>query len=130
MKKKRNYILLFLLIFLLLFGVTKVYAADNFTKLTCSDSLLGDLDDPNHPAYYLKVALKFIKYGGVLACIAFTVIDFFKTLISSEKDGYQKVIQRSVKRLIYAIIIFFLPYLIENLLDALGIISNGTCGLK
>ena len=82
------------------------------------------------PAYYLQVVLNVIKYVGVIACIGFSIVDFFKELLSEDKDGYKKVVNKSLKRLVYAVIIFVLPILVMQMLKLANIATDATCGIR
>ena len=73
--------------------------------------------------------------GAIILCIGiavmlfvFTFIDFTKAVASSKDDAIKKATQNAIKRVIIAIIIFFLPILIEFLLSLFGIYSN--CGIS
>ena len=104
-------------------------AIPDFTTGDC-DSYLGQIDDPDDPAYYLNFAFNIIKYAAIVILFVFTIIDFAKAITSSKQDELQKAIRTAVKRLIIAIIIFFLPILINFILDLLGVVTTDpTCGI-
>lgn len=137
-----------LLLFLILGFFASVIPSDVFasekyfageTEIKCSDSFLGTTRPVKmgkgerahyYPAYYLQLALNIMKYVGVILCITLTVVDFFKELLSEDKDGYKKVINRAIKRLVFAVIIFILPILVMQLLQLVGVVSNATCGIQ
>ncbi len=101
-----------------------------FSNSNCQ-SYLGVVTDKNDPAYYLDFAFKLIKYAAIVILFVFTLIDFFKAVVANKHDDLKKAVQAVIKRFIIAVIIFFLPVLIEFLLDVLGIISTDpTCGIK
>lgn len=133
----KKVLLLFLILGIFVSTIpVRVEAATN-----CHDTMLGCVDkQPDRcrdrakcpagayqdTAYYLQIVLNIIKYVGVIACIAFTVIDFFKELLSEDKEGYKKVVNKGIKRLVYAVIIFVLPILVMELLKLLDIAGAST----
>ncbi len=97
---------------------------DNFgTEESCA-GFLGDKTDTSSPAYYLNLIMKIFKYAAVILALVLSMIDFLKATISQDKDLLQKAIISSVKRLIFAIIIFFLPIVINYFLGLIGAYSS------
>ena len=99
------------------------------------ESYLGNPEyNPNvntqSPAYYLQFAFNIMKYAAMVLLLIFTIVEFVKASSSSNQDAMKKAIQNTIKRLILAIIIFFLPILIKFLLTVLGAYSPGTCGIS
>lgn len=100
-----------------------------FDANSCN-SILGEISNNNSPAHYLDFAFKIIKYAAIVILFVFTIIDFTKAIAASKDDAIKKATQNAIKRLVIAIIIFFLPYLIIFILDILGIVTNNpTCGI-
>ncbi len=95
---------------------------------TCN-AILGSVTDKNAPAYYLDFAFNILKYFAIIILFVFTLIDFIKATISSDDQALKKALQQSIKRVIICLIIFFLPILIEFILELLGIIDDPTCGI-
>lgn len=81
------------------------------------------------PMYYINFAFDLIKYAAIVLLIVLTIIEFAKAVASGKDETIKKAGQITVKRLIMAVIIFFLPILINFILNILGI-SGGTCGIK
>lgn len=101
----------------------------DFKPSSC-DTLLGEIDDKNAPAYYLNFAFNLIKYAAIIMLLVLTIVEYVKAVAASNQDAIKKATQTTIKRLIIAIIIFFLPLLINFILRVLGIIStHGTCGI-
>lgn len=95
---------------------------------TC-DSILGKENDPNAPIYYLNFAFDLIKYAAIILFFVLTIIEYFKAITSNDNDALKKATQKTIKRLILCVIIFFLPILINFLFKILGIIDDPTCGI-
>ncbi len=131
MKKKYKILLFVVIIIGLVCICTPVFAVN------CKDTILGSTSktelipgSTNHyPAYYLKVVLTVIKYVGILACVALSTVDFARVIVTDSKDEYKKTIQKSIKRLLFAAGIFFLPEVVELLMELLGFATTGACGL-
>lgn len=101
---------------------------DQFTNMC--NSLFGDPNDPSKKdtAYFLQVALDVVKYSGIIACVALTIVDFAKAVIGDDKDMLKPLSQKMFNRMIYAVILFFLPIITEVLLRMIGV--YGTCSLR
>ena len=102
----------------------------DFTTGDC-ESYLGLITDKNDPAYYLNFAFQLLKYAAIVVLFVLTIVDFAKATTSSKDDAVKKALQTAIKRLIIAVIIFFLPMLINFILDLLGIVTTDpTCGIQ
>ena len=76
----------------------------------------------------MQFAFNIIKYAAIILLFVFTITDFIKAIASSDDKAIKKALQNAIKRIIIAIIIFFLPILIEFVLSLLGI--YGDCGIE
>lgn len=94
------------------------------------ESYLGNPTSKNSPAYYLQFVFNLMKYAAIVILFIMTVVEFVKAVPSNNQDAIKKALNNTIKRLMIAIIIFFLPLLIEFLLTVLGVYSPGTCGIK
>lgn len=97
------------------------------TLIASCEGFLGSKTVNTDPAYYLNMALKVMKYMGIILAIVFSTIDFIKAITSQDKDLLKKATTTSVKRALYAVLIFFLPTLINFVLGLIG--AYDTCGL-
>lgn len=91
------------------------------------DSLLGDPSDEGDPAYWLQLIFNAMKYFAIIALFALVTLDFFKALVADDKDAIKKAGQKAAKRLIYCVLVFFLPIIVEFLMTMMGL--YGTCGI-
>ena len=87
----------------------------------------SDLDEES-TAYFLQSIFNIFKILGPILCIVLIIIDLIKAVVGQDKDALLKTGQNAAKRLIYAVIIFLLPTLINFLFDLLG--WYGTCGIN
>lgn len=108
-----------------------LYCLDNQVEIkskTC-ESILGDPEDDTSFAYFLQEAFTIIQWAGPILCVILSLIDFIKAIASQDKDALTKAIKTSIKRFIFAVLLFFLPMLVNFLLgDVLD--WYGTCGIK
>ena len=89
--------------------------------------LLGMPEDPNSPAYWLQLALQIMRYIAIAALLILSTIDFVMAITKQDNDALKKAIQTTVKRFIFAVILFFVPLLTEFIMDFFGV--YGTCAL-
>lgn len=65
--------------------------------------------------------LNIIKYGGVVLAIGLGMFDFLKAILSDEGDANKKAVQKFIKRLIAAVLIFLLPLIIQFVITVVNI---------
>ena len=92
------------------------------------DSIFGDPNNHESTAYWLQFGLNVMKYVAIAALLGFSTADFFKALVENDKDAMKKAASKTVKRFIYCVLIFFLPYIVSILMDLVG--AYGTCGVS
>ena len=90
---------------------------------------LGD-GSKGTPMYYLSFLFNLIKYAAIVLLFVLTIVEYAKAVTADKDDAIKKATTITVKRLILAIVIFFLPILIEFILELLGVSGSGTCGIK
>lgn len=117
-------------------GTTGIKAGDlelnvdmDFSGDNC-DALLGDPKDSANkpPAYYLQFIFNLMKYAAILMLLGLTIAEFIKATASGKEDAIPKALKTTLKRAIIAVVIFFLPMLIEFVLELFGL--YGTCGIS
>lgn len=112
MKKKMKYIIYALILLM----PTVVFA-----KANCDDFFNGKFGS------YLSDALNLIRFASPIVLIGFTIKDFIGALASQNGDELKKAISTFEKRAVIGVLIFFLPTLINFVLNLIGI--NSTCRL-
>ncbi len=101
-----------------------------FGDVNCN-SYLGNPKINNTPAYYLQFAFDLIKYIAIILLLVLTIVDFAKAVINGKNpEEMKKALNNSIKRLIIAVVIFFLPILIKFVLTLAGIYSPSTCDIR
>ncbi len=116
-------------------GATDAYGDDYLGEekpdITYEDmdcyGMLGMPEDPNSPAYWLQLALKIMRYIAIAALLVLSTIDFVMAITKQDNDALKKAIQTTIKRFIFAVLLFFVPLLTEFIMDFFGV--YGTCAL-
>jgi len=96
-----------------------VYLLDEASE--CSDIIDAEVWS------FLQQVFDIIKYAGPLLCLVLSTADFVKAAASQDKDALVKATKTTGKRVVYALILFFVPTLINFLFPLLGWV--GTCGI-
>lgn len=89
--------------------------------------LLGEVSDPNSIAYWLQWILNIMKYLAIIALLALSTTDFIQALVKDDKDALKKAATKTLKRFIFAVLLFFLPIIVEVLMKLFG--AYGTCNI-
>lgn len=93
--------------------------------------ILGDVNDEDSVAWLVQKLLNYIKVLGPTIAIALGSLDFAKAVVTSDDESVKKAQSRFAKRMIAAVLLFFVPTLTGLLLGFFGITSdNATCGLS
>lgn len=87
--------------------------------------ILGDPTSKGSFAYYLDITFRFIKFIVPLLFIVLTIIDYIKVIASDDTDQINKINKKTVIRLIFTLLLFFLPTLISTILTMMGV--QGRC---
>ena len=106
---------LFAFAFLVMFGLKTIVFADS---LRCTD--LGMVKED------LQKVFDFLKIVIPLLIIGLSTFDFIKAITGKDDKDVKKAFNRFLKRLVLAIVFFFLPVLINLLLDVF-MIDNEVC---
>ena len=75
--------------------------------------------------------LKIFQIAAPVLCVAFSTLDVVRTVSKGDAEAeMKKVAQKFGKRMIYTVLLFFLPILVDQVMqiaDVCGV--NGTCDL-
>ena len=130
-------IMLIILCSSFMINTSNVYADNNTSGVNSADVSVGNADcdsafgDPTNPddfAYYLQKALDILRFAGIIIAIAMTIKDLVVVVSDQKNDAFKKIGITTLKRIIYATLIFILPSLINFVFGILGFYS--TCGIK
>ena len=124
MKNNKTFKKLKLIIFsfsIFMVNMNVSYAANETGTAACKglfgDTLTGMVQD----------ALDLMKIAGPILVIVMTIIDLIKAVASGGKDDLSKLGTKTIKRLIYAVLLFVSPSLLDWLFGLFSI--YGTCGI-
>lgn len=97
----------------------------------CEETVFGCVEDEDSVAWLLQKLLNYIKILGPTIAIVMGSLDFAKAIISSDEDNMKKSQRKFIQRIIAAVLLFFIPLLVEVLLGMFGITgTKATGGLK
>lgn len=95
-----------------------------FTSITgtnpgCED-IFGSADDANSIRSLINTIMTYVKIIVPILLIVFGCLDFGKAVIASDQEALKKAQSAFVKRVIAAVLIFFLPMLINLVMDIIN----------
>ena len=101
----------------------KFTIADSYN--TC-ESLLGDPNncDKKCPAYWFQWVLNVMKYAAIVALLVLVISDFLNALVQNDKDALKKAGNKAIRRFIYCVLLFFVPNLVELIMQLFGVYGN------
>ena len=108
----------------------EAYSSEVIYRLddSCCDAIFGDPKDDTSVAYFLQQILTVIQYAGPILCIVLSISDFVKAAAGQDKDALLKATKTTGKRIVFAMILFFIPLLVNFIFPLLG--WYGTCGIS
>lgn len=113
MKNNKKFIYIFLSLFLVLFGFKTIVYAEGLSCNSWGD-VITDLQN----------VFNFLKIIVPLLIIGLSTYDFIKAVTAKDDKGLKKAFQTLLKRIACAIVLFFLPVLINLLLELVAVNSN------
>ena len=111
--KKRRTVKLILCLYLVMFGFKTIVSADSIQCDAWGDAL----QDLQNLFNLLKIVIPLLVIG-------LSSYDFIKAITSKEAKDVKKAYHTFLKRLILAVVFFFLPVLINLFLDMAGVNST------
>lgn len=76
----------------------------------------------------LKDIYKAVQIAVPILVILLCSVDIAKAVVAQEEKDMQAAIAKSIKRVIIGLVIFFIPIVLDALLDLVGL-ASGTCGI-
>lgn len=101
---------------------------EQYGKEQTCDSLLGDPEDEESVAWLLQHVLNILQIVGPLLVVVLSSFDFAKVIMNNDDDAMKKAGKKLGIRLVLAGALFFIPLIVNILLEVFGIV--GTCGIK
>ena len=106
------------------------YDEDAYQSCDGNDSVLGDPKDPDSVAWLLDQILTYSTIAGMLLVVVLSSIDFLTVIVKSDDESMNKAAKKFGLRLVFAILLFFVPSITNAILDIFGLTSQSTCGLQ
>lgn len=94
------------------------------------NSIFGDPEDEESVAWLMQKILTYIKIAGPFLLLIFTSIDYLKALITSDDDSMAKTHKKLIIRIVLALLLFFIPTLVNAVLDLFDFSTSQTCEIK
>lgn len=95
---------------LMLFNINNVYAAD-------CNGVFGDPKDSNSIANLIVMFLNIFRIAAPVLVIVFGSVDLFMAMVSSSEDKMKKAQNKFMQRLMLGVCLFFVPTVLELVLD-------------
>lgn len=109
------------------------FIADSYNGIkgsdNCKSTILGSTEDENSVAWLLQKILNYLRVLGPMIILVMSAIDFTKAIVTGDDDTMQKCYKKLVKRLVLAILLFFVPTLVTVILELFGFIGDPICVL-
>lgn len=106
-----------------------VYIGEQYT-CEGDNSILGSVNDPNSVAWLLQQVFNMIKVIGPILVVVLSSVEFAKVIIKSDDEAMTKAQKQLVTRIILAACLFFIPTLVDTVLNLFGFTSDATCQLR
>lgn len=104
---------------------------NNIENLTECEGILGNVDDEDSVAWLLQKLLNYVKILGPSIAVVLSSIDFLKAIVSSDDESMKKTQASFKNRMIAAVLLFFIPFLVSFMLELTGlVVSDASCGLS
>ena len=75
--------------------------------------------------YFIKLIIRIVKIILPIGLIIMGMIDFSKSVVTSDEGVQKKNIQLFVKRIIFAVLVFAVPWIVEFVMVNLGNLTEG-----
>lgn len=98
---------------------------DSFTGLSCADMLA----EMPLTMEYLNKAFKFIKIIAPILVIVYGTLDYAKVVFADKDDSLKKANSTFLKRIIAAVIIFLLPFILTFIINVVPGLNTSLCGV-
>lgn len=94
---------------------------------TTNDTIVDACTNPDilRVIYFAKLILNIVKIVIPLGLIIMGMIDFSKSVVTSDVGSQNKNMKLFIKRVIYAVLIFAVPWIVETLMVTLGDLTEG-----
>lgn len=105
---------------------------DKYNQKQSCESILGSRDDPdyeNSVLWLIDKALQVIQILGPIMVVVLSSIDFARVVINGDDDSMAKAGKKLGIRLALAVTLFFIPVLVNVVLDVFGL-TGSSCNIQ
>lgn len=95
----------------------------------CKNTILGDPKNEDSVAWLLQQLLNYLRILGPMIILIMSAVDFAKAIVMGDDETMQKCYKKLIKRLLLAILLFFVPSLVTILLEIFGFVGDPICVL-
>ena len=92
--------------------------------ISCTD-LFGNASDENSLAYMINLILGYVRVIVPILVIVFGLFDLAKAVIASKEDDMKKAQTTFIKRVIIGVVVFFVPLVVNLVMDLADIVWEG-----
>lgn len=121
MKNKKKFIYIFAIIYLVWFGFQTIVLADTTSAVTTTNMNCDSWGDAKQD---LQNVFNFCKIIVPLLVIGLSTYDFIKAITGKNDKDIKKAFTTLIKRLALAVVFFFLPIILNLLLELVGTNSD------
>lgn len=98
----------------------------DYTCAEFNNMLFGTSENPTKLRYYVDTALQAVRIIVPILIILLGMLDFGKAVLAGNEDNMKKAQSTFIKRLIAGVIVFFVPLLVDLVMDLADIVWQGT----
>lgn len=105
---------------------------DEDVDMDSCDGMFGTVDsDGNYTegttGYLMQEIFNYMKIAAIVSVFVFSVVDYAKALVQQDDQAFKKANSGTVKRIIYGVVFFLLPIIVNLILK---IIDTTTCSIN
>ena len=101
-----------------------ITTSNNVNMILDINDYLGNPSDNESVAWLLQTLLDYIKIIGPILVVVLSSADFIVIIVKGDDESMAKATKKLITRLILAALLFFIPTLVEVLLNIFGFSSN------
>ncbi len=110
--------------------ITMINTSNDFNCETVFYTVSNGVSEETTLKKILNGIFGLIKIIAPIIAIVFSIIDYLKILVNNNSDGFRKTNIKTFKRIILAILVFFIPNLLELLFNIFGLYDLSNCGIS
>ena len=97
--------------------------------ITCRNVFMDDDGELNELGEFVQGLFTLIKIAAPALVIILSTIDYVKAIANSDDSEMKKVTPKVIKRVIFGVLVFLLPFLLDLVFHLFGLYDLSTCGI-